>query len=167
MSNKYFWGLVIMWTTILLIVLFITGSKENKSIVNRKVEVIERLPTNTILGRTLAGEDTSLEGMLAVASVVQNRSKQEKKSINDVCLLYFDCWNTYKKRRMMLTNYYEVKEKAEKVALLAYQNELEDKVNGATHFVTKKLYYSSKRPYWVDDMKVTKVVGNHIYMKER
>lgn len=51
--------------------------------------------------------------------------------------------------------------------LVGIQRHTADPTKFATHYLTKSLYYSSKRPKWADDMVVTVIKYGHVYLRER
>ena len=68
---------------------------------------------------------------------------------------------------MMQRNYLEVKNVADRLA--SQIGGLDDITGGATHYVTKGLYAKqvNNRGSWISRMGVTKVIGNHVFMRER
>jgi spore germination cell wall hydrolase CwlJ-like protein len=41
-----------------------------------------------------------------------------------------------------------------------------DEIDGARYYMTKRLYYSDKRPSWANKLKVVAEIGNHVFLTE-
>jgi len=41
-----------------------------------------------------------------------------------------------------------------------------DEIGDARYYMTKRLYYSDKRPFWANKLKVVAEIGNHVFLTE-
>ena len=142
-------------------------------------ELKEKLTDSEILFLTIVGEarSESVEGQIAVANVIVNRSKYRKLSIKDVCLqrLQFSCWNEDDPNRQVLI------EEAKKMLIGEYSEEsykqiqwivdgvVGDKINdntrGRDHYMTTSLFNSNERPNWAKTPKNDPIkIGNHTFL---
>lgn len=132
-----------------------------------------------IMFLTIIGEARGepIEGQVAVANVILNRSKVRKLSIKDVCLQekQFSCWNTNDPNRLKLTNLasriqegsYVIPEykQVQWVVEGAIENKLKDNVNGRDHYMTTVLFISAKKPSWANKPKGQVLrIGNHVFL---
>lgn len=102
----------------------------------------------------------SLQGQLAVASVIYNRSKASGKSLDAVCLArkQFSCWNNgYTKAKPR-----NEQERAILTRFEAWEKAMESgtfRPSGAwTHY-----HALTVNPSWSLGMKQKKVIGNHVF----
>lgn len=120
-----------------------------------------------LVAKVIAGEaaDQGYNGMLAVANVIRNRMLSRKQSAIQVVTAKYQ-FEALTMPAMMNRNYRDVSEIVDKLA--AGIENLEDNTGGATSYVTVKYYESHKHNHnnWVSKMKVTKVIGGHVFMKE-
>ena len=121
---------------------------------------------NNIVAKVLAGEAAGegALGMRAVACVIQNRAKG-KDPVSVVTKP--KQFSAYDDPGLMARNYSQVKEIADKIA--SEIGTLQDITGGATHYVTTSLYARKKDDprSWISRMQVTKIIGAHIFMKEK
>ena len=121
---------------------------------------------NNIVAKVIAGEAAGEGeiGLRAVACVIANRCKAQKRTPENIVTQpkQFSCLQL---PEMMERNYQEVKEIVDILATNIL--ELEDITSGALNYVTDKLYYSNVRPFWIESMEVTKVIGKHVFMRPR
>jgi spore germination cell wall hydrolase CwlJ-like protein len=126
-----------------------------------------------ILARTIYGEarGENFEGQIAVAWVVCNRYKAQKKiwgyTIEEVCQKpwQFSCWNDNDPNRgkaLAATFVDDAYVQAYGIACLVLLGKLPDFSNGATH------YHSTQTvpPTWAAALPMTAHVGKHIFYKE-
>lgn len=135
-----------------------------------------------ILYLTIVGEAMGepIESQIACAYVIKNRllsNPSKYKTYHDVCLApkQFSCWNENDPNRLGLETLAEkiVRGKEPEtihlkqcmaVAKLVHNNEIKDNTRGAKHYMTSKLFYSTKRPDWAgvpsSDL-ITK--GDHVF----
>jgi spore germination cell wall hydrolase CwlJ-like protein len=137
---------------------------------------------DNIVARVIAGEagGEGEIGMRAVACVIMNRCRQRNKTPKEVVTApkQFSCLAL---PEMMERNYQDVKAIADELARAIEFSVnasiacklpldilgLEDITFGATNYVTHDLYYAKVHAAWIDKMEVTKVIGRHVFMKER
>lgn len=140
----------------------------------KQAEFYQELEIDT-LARTIFGEarGESVEGMEAVANVIQNRVKIAQKkgrywwgnNIIGVCQkpYQFSCWNkddpSYK-RLLEVTDKNIHFATALRIARRAVINALRDRTYGATHYHAD--YVS---PFWAKGEKPVKTIGRHIFYK--
>jgi spore germination cell wall hydrolase CwlJ-like protein len=103
------------------------------------------------------------QGIEAVASVIQNRSKESGRSLEAVCLAprQFSCFNG---------GYVPAKPRNElERAILAFCEGLERQMRAGEFRSTVKatFYFSGKKPYWYGGFRVEKVIGRHTFMINR
>jgi len=144
--------------------------------------LLDALGQVPILAITLWGEarSESLEGRVAVASVVRNRvlSGRFGRDYRAVCLApwQFSCWG----RKGGEQNHAAVMDAAGKVArgqgltpLLreclwiaegVIAGDLTDASHGADHYLTRALYDSPGAPVWARRYRVTAQVGRHVFL---
>lgn len=118
---------------------------------------------SSIVAKVIAGEAAGEgeEGMRAVACVIQNRGGDPvavvtKRSQFDIL----------RHPEVMKRNYLAVKGTADRLA--SEIGRLTDITGGAKNYVTRELYNREKnnRKSWIGRMKVTKVIGQHVFLKE-
>jgi len=142
-------------------------------------EIRKNLTDSEVLFLTLFGEARGepVEGQIAVANVVLNRTRIRNMSIRDICLQpkQFSCWNESDPNRKLL-------EEMAKVFLFSNEPTIEhpqlwwivegivskkviDNTKGRDHYLTKTLFVSTARPSWA---KVPKsdpiVIGHHVFI---
>lgn len=119
--------------------------------------------TSNIVAQVIAGEAAGegYEGMYAVACVIQNRGGNPVSVVTKP-----KQFSAYDDKALMKRNYAKVKKTADEIA--SKIGNLKDVTGGADHYVTKTLYAKKKndKRSWISRMKVTKVIGNHVFMKE-
>ena len=123
-----------------------------------------------ILSRTIYGESRGegIEGMQAVANVVMNRVNAGKwygTTVEDVCLkpYAFSCWNESDPNYNLIKTVNENNsgfKLAKEIATDAYNGNLADITNGATHY-----HAAGITPYWAGSMQKTVIIGNHVFYK--
>jgi N-acetylmuramoyl-L-alanine amidase len=145
-------------------------------------EIRVSLSDTQCLAVTLYGEarGESVEGRIAVGAVVRNRVAAQQKSVRMICLAdrQFSCWN-----RDESSNHQRVLGAGERLLIpdqplrdpllreclfLAegiVRGALTDNTDGATHYVTTKLYESDRAPAWVHKLKTTVVIGQHTFLR--
>jgi spore germination cell wall hydrolase CwlJ-like protein len=100
-------------------------------------------------------------GMMAVASVVLNRSKQTGK---DICKVVYErlqfSWTSNPALRAAPIDADKLNQ-AFRVSKLAMSGKLKDVTHGATHFHARKV-----KPSWSKDMVVTARIKNHIFYRK-
>jgi len=116
-----------------------------------------------IVAKVIAGEAAGegYMGMKAVACVIQNRKKDPIKVVTKPYQ-----FSAYNDKALMNRNYAKVKKEADELA--SQIGKLDDITGGATHYVAKWLYDKKKDDpkSWISKMKVTKIIGNHVFMVE-
>lgn len=124
------------------------------------------------LARTIYGEarGESFEGQVAVAWVIMNRYKAQKKrwgyTIEEVCMKpwQFSCWNENDPNRgriLAATFVDRAYIKAYGIACLVSTEALPDPTRGADHYHTHTIL-----PNWADEMQRMAVIGHHIFYRE-
>jgi len=131
----------------------------------RDTRTIEQnVSDSNIVAKVIAGEAAGEgnEGMLAVACVIQNRGGNPIGIVTQP-----KQFSAYSDKDLMNRNYSQVKVKADDLAERI--GTLKDITGGATHYVTKELYNRKKNNpnSWISKMKVTGIIGNHIFMREK
>jgi len=125
---------------------------------------ILKLMDNQLVAKVIAGEAANQGelGMRAVACVIANRCRaQDKEPIDIVTQPHqFSCITDYK---LLERNYADVKEIVDALAAEIYS--LYDITGGALNYLTINLFNLPARPAWVDDMRVTKIIGDHVFMR--
>ncbi len=127
-----------------------------------------------ILARTIYGEargeiklSCGLKGLQAVAWVIKNRfHKNLKKTIAQVCQTpyQFSCWNKSDPNRNIILelslndDMYQCCYEVGKSVLF---NKNLDPTCGANHYHSCFIM----PPYWADEEKKTKIIGNHVFYK--
>jgi spore germination cell wall hydrolase CwlJ-like protein len=103
-----------------------------------------------------AGE--SDEGQAMVASVILNRAKKSKKTLEAVCLQpkQFSCWNSRKWAQAWLSLHYDAQ--ARYRAVKALETARNANLGHATHYHTTNI-----KPYWSKGHKPSVVVGRHAF----
>lgn len=138
----------------------------NVSAAKPEVKVEQQIEEN-IVAIVLAGEagGEGEIGMKAVACVIQNRMKKSGKTAKQIVTARKQ-FSAYEDKALMKRNYAQVKEVADKI--VSKIGSLEDITGGATNYVVKWLYEKKKDDpkHWISKMKITKIIGNHVFMKE-
>jgi len=146
-----------------LIGALLTGSP---SVADAKPNVQDVKQVDNTVAKVLAGEAAGEgeRGMKAVACVVQNRMKGGKTAKQVVTAR--SQFSAYNDKALMDRNYKQVKSTADSIA--SQIGSLTDITGGATHYLTTALYNKKKnnKKSWVSKMTVTKVIGNHTFLKE-
>lgn len=143
--------------------------------------IVDRLTAIQVLALTLWGEarSESLEGRVAVASVVRNRVRgREGRDYRGVCLapFQFSCWG----RRGGEQNHAAVLDQAHRladgglppplvreclwIAEGVISGDLLDASAGADHYLTRALYDSPAAPSWAKRFRVTACIGRHVFL---
>ena len=114
-----------------------------------------------IVAKVIAGEAAGegYDGMYAVACVIQNRGKDPIKIVTSPYQ-----FSAIKDNELMDRNYKQVKKVVDKLSNQI--GNLTDTTGGATNYVTNSHYASHKNRGWLSRLKVTKVIGNHTFLKE-
>ena len=124
-----------------------------------------------LLARTMWGEarGEGTQGMLAVGNVIKNRADQQKwygKSIVDVITkdFQFSAWNLNDPNREEMLNVKKEDDADFRQALLSAKDivtgNAPDITSGADHYHAKNI-----RPNWINKMKITAIIGNHIFYR--
>ena len=116
----------------------------------------------------MEAEGEPLDGKLAVAWTIVNRSRKFGWSLSDTILKdkHFSAWNEGSPTRMRLdviSN--DVMMDAEWAALQAYHGFDEDPTGSATHYLNKALTIKIRGslPTWVSAMRETIIIGRHTF----
>jgi len=151
-----------------------TRAQSKKSEEQKQAEFYRELEIDT-MARTIFGEARGepVEGMEAVANVIQNRVKIAQKkgrywwgnNIIGVCQkpYQFSCWN---KNDPSYKRLLEVTEKnihfatCLRISRRAVINALPDRTKGATHYHADYIM-----PYWAKGERPVKTIGAHIFYK--
>lgn len=133
-------------------------TKQSTNIVQNDTRGIETVAK--VIAGEAAGEGKT--GMLAVACVIQNRGGNPVSVVKKPYQ-----FSAYADKALMDRNYAKVAPVAKEIA--SKIGSLQDITNGATHYVTNSLYAKkSKNPKnWISKMRITKVIGNHTFLKEK
>lgn len=145
-------------------------------------EIRVSLSDTQCLALTIYGEarGESVEGRIAVGCVVRNRMAAQQKPARRICLAdqQFSCWN-----RGIDTNHQRMLAVAElllqpdrplsdpllKESLFLAQGliggALTDNTEGATHYLTTRLYESNGAPTWAQKLQPTLVIGRHTFLR--
>lgn len=114
-----------------------------------------------IVYKTIAMESANqgLEGQIAVAQVIIERSNGSNKSLSAVCLArkQFSCWNDSKLARAWLDRHYD--QKTRHGAVIALNEGFKRPSNGFTHY-----HALGVSPYWAKGHN-GKHIGNHVFYK--
>lgn len=142
----------------------------------------KRMNAVEVLALTIFGEarNESIDGRVAVAQTVRNRSLTRGKSVDERCLQksQYSCWFPYGGE----ANYNRLMALAERVithqplgADTALFNECKwiatgvidgqarDRTHGATHYLTSQLFYSPQCPAWAKEKPATALIGAHMF----
>ena len=117
----------------------------------------------------MEAEGEPLDGKLAVAWTIVNRSRKFGWSLSDTILKdkHFSAWNEGSPTRMRLDVISDdIMDDAEWVALRSYHNLVADPTGGATHYLNKELtkkIRGGSLPRWVAAMKETITIGRHTF----
>ena len=121
---------------------------------------------NITIAKIVAGEAAGegRRGMQAVLNVMVNRARRRGKTLYEIATAPHQ-FSAYADKALMERNYREVKPIVD--SLVASANKLEDITGGATNYVTKSLYAKKKNDpnSWISKMTVTKIIGNHVFLK--
>ena len=143
-------------------------------------EIRKQFTDSEVMFLTIVGEARGepVEGQIAVANVIVNRSRKRQQTIKDICLApkQFSCWNFGDPNRA----------KIDKLAFRILQGEynfpeytqiqwvvegiighkLKDNVKGRDHYMTTSLFNSDKRPSWAKMPKTDPIeLGNHTFLE--
>jgi len=128
-----------------------------------------------ITGLTVFGEARGepQKGQFAIAQVIRNRVLANNTYPAIECLrpYQFSCWNkndpnysllnsVLKGERDIPSIYYKIADDVLNGRVLL------DEVGDARYYMTKRLYYSIKRPSWAKKLKVVAEIGNHVFLTE-
>lgn len=121
-----------------------------------------------IMSRTVYGEASNqgFRGMLAVAYVIMNRSKERNQSPAEVCLApkQFSCWNDGDPNvaRINRANFdMPLFCQATVAALIAKDGLKEDPTHGSNHYYADYI----PMPSWAKNMQLMVKIGVHIFLK--
>lgn len=124
---------------------------------------------DNIVARVIAGEAANQEeeGMYAVACVIQNRMKKGKTAKQVVTKP--KAFSAYDHDSKLLIQNYTVKIKPYVDLLASKLGNLKDVTGGADQYVTIECYKKKVHDpnHWVSKMLITKVIRDHVFMKER
>lgn len=139
------------------------------------------LQPTELLALTIWGEARGepIEGQLAVANVIKNRVSSDGGDYYDVILKpkQFSCWNqddpNYPKLvemgndilrygNFIMRNNLNFMQ-CYTVANLTRLGLVVDNTKGAKNYITNKLFASSDRPHWAQNVKNWQIVGNHTF----
>ncbi|WP_177193541.1 cell wall hydrolase [Thermodesulforhabdus norvegica] len=132
------------------------------------------------MAATIYGEarGESLEGQVAVAFVIRNRSATRNMTPREVVLqpFQFSCWNPYDPNRPICEQVVDRWDEMFRrlrgvrqcwwVAVGVMAGLLCDPTNGATHYLTKRLYFSELCPDWAHRLTERAHIGKHIFLGE-
>lgn len=144
-------------------------------------EIGKELSDTEVFFLTIMGEARGepIEGQIAVAWVIMNRSIKRKQSIREVCLAdrQFSCWNEGDPNRpllialakkIMLGNYDyadSLNKQIQWVVDGVYTGKIKDNTSGSDHYMTTDLFQSEERPRWSKaPLKKPLAVGNHTFL---
>jgi len=128
-----------------------------------------------ITGLTVFGEARGepRKGQFAVAQVIRNRALANNTYPAVECLLpyQFSCWNkndpNYPILQAVLRGVRDIPFVFYRIADDVLNGRvLLDEIDGARYYMTKRLYYSDKRPLWANKLKVVAEIGNHVFLTE-
>jgi len=140
-------------------------------------DILENLSSIEILGLTIIGEarGESIEGQVAVGSVIRNRLLNGHRTYYDVCLApkQFSCWNLNDPNRAVLVELAEMLLNGQALTSPAYRqcmfvakgivsHELMDNTNGAVNYMTTDLF-ESKTVQWAENATNLSTKGNHTF----
>ena len=144
-------------------------------------ELKRDLSDSEILLLTIIGEARGepVEGQIAVANVILNRSKIRNMSIKDVCLqkYQFSCWNESDPNRAFLIelankvlknhyNFYEEYKQIQWIVDGVISSKVSDNTKGRDHYLTTKLFESDKSPSWAENPKSSVLkIGSHVFLR--
>jgi spore germination cell wall hydrolase CwlJ-like protein len=126
-----------------------------------------------IMAKTIYGEARGeypvfgINSLVAVGNVIMNRHRRSHSSIEEICLKpkQFSCWNPNDPNLEIIKNV----NTANPIYKLCFDcsaklvnNEYDDITNGATHYYSTKI---KTIPKWADLNKITKAIGNHVFLK--
>lgn len=119
------------------------------------------------------------EGMLAVGHVILNRVGARWPTVEDVCLAraQFSCWapvDGVKNHNALVMHANAIRlgvrppsmRLAFEIAEALLASATEDPTGGADHYLTTKLL-DTDPPSWADRSKVTRVLGDHTFLRLR
>lgn len=139
-----------MLSTMMIPIIFMMGAKT----------VVEPSKDVVCIAQTIYHESRGepLEGQIAVASVVLNRTNH-KQFPDTVCGVVYQkyqfSWTLDKKKR-------QFDKKSLELAKKVYTGEIADNTNGALYFHGKQI-----NPKWNKNMLKVKSVGNHVFFKPK
>lgn len=138
---------------------------------------LENLSSIEVLALTIYGEARGENplGQIAIGCVIRNRVQKISytTTYKKICLKpkQFSCWNENDSNYLVLIGLAVQEEWKEPVLLQCkfiasgiYNGKLLDVTGGADHYMTTKLY-KEHPPIWSNKMKVTRVIGNHTFLK--
>jgi len=134
----------------------------------------ERMHTYYLLARIIFAEAAGepYEGKVAVGCVIRNRVKSPRwpNTYEKVIYQYKQfpgvnspLWYLFDKDNELTEEEQKIKQQCLEIAKKILLNKQPDITCGATH------YYNPKKasPSWAKKMKITRRIGNHIFLKER
>ncbi len=106
----------------------------------------------------------------AIRNRVYDRNGRWPQTFSEVCRqrFQFSCWNEGDPNRTTMT---QVDNRdtsflvAQAIALGVMTHRIDDRSNGANHYLSTGLFRSKHRPNWVDPEKITALIGNHVFLK--
>jgi len=142
-------------------------------------EIKKQFNDSEVMFLTIVGEARSepIEGQVAVANVILNRSRKRGQSVKDVCLSpkQFSCWNEDDPNRalliaiahQMLKGSYEFPDyqQIQWVVDGIFSDKIRDNTRGRDHYMTTYLFNSDKRPSWAKTPKADPIrIGSHTFL---
>ena len=144
-------------------------------------DLVAMLTETDVLAVTLWAEarSESIDGRVAVAWVVKNRSLRRKQDIRTVCLspMQFSCWNKgADTNHMMLMQVVGALARGETIADPVLREcrwiatgimcgMVRDTTHGADHYLTTTLLNSAQHPSWTHNMTCIGVIGAHTFYR--
>lgn len=140
--------------------------------------LISQLSDLEIFALTVYGEARGepIEGQVAVANVINNRSISSNKTIKAVCLapLQFSCWNENDSNSKILEEFANKMVFNQEIDDIHFKqimylvrgvrdNDLLDNTQNAHNYLTKNLYASDHAPKWAKSMNPIVEIGNHVF----
>lgn len=139
---------------------------------------LNQLGASEILALTIIGEarGESIQGQVAVGSVIRNRVNHNSHSYTTECLKpkQFSCWNKDDPNYPMLidlaeqifngqylTDPYLVQ--CQYVAEGIVEDKILDNTHGAVNYMTTDLFFSTNKPSWAVNVTNAKTIGNQIF----
>ena len=138
--------------------------------------IFENISNMETFALTIYGEARGepIEGQIAVANVIYNRS--ENNNYKEVCLKprQFSCWNKFDPNFPMLLEMGEKLilgteindmyfEQCKYIAIGIDQRKILDNTHGSENYLTKHLFYSDRKPEWAKNVKSFMELGSQVF----